>query len=121
MLDHSLAADRLSRGFDAGLLLELLSQPEIALRRALARAFKLTFGNFPKLFWMYLRISLVAWAGLALAAWVWFEWVRPEAGRVFFSARPSRALVMARHASVAAGQRDLLVSALPRHARPDGS
>jgi len=60
-----------------------VAESERAMRRALARAFKLTFRNFPKLFWMYLRISLVAWAGLALAAWVWFEWVRPE--RVEFS------------------------------------
>jgi hypothetical protein len=52
-----------------------VAEGERAMRRTLWRALKLTGRNFGSLFWLYLRISLVAWAGLALAAWVWVKFV----------------------------------------------
>lgn len=53
--------------------------------RTLAAAARLTRRNFGSLFWLFLRISLVAWAGLALGIWVWIRLVQPEAiGAAFF-------------------------------------
>src|SRR5579863_3135464 len=57
---------------------DAVAEDERAMHRALRRAFKVTFGNFGSLYWMYLRISLVAWMGLAAAIWVWVKVVRPE-------------------------------------------
>ncbi|HEV2176061.1 MAG TPA: hypothetical protein VGW33_02510 [Terriglobia bacterium] len=54
-----------------------VAEDERAMRRSLRRAFKLTFGNFGSLYWMYLRISLVAWIALAAAFWVWVKLVPP--------------------------------------------
>lgn len=51
---------------------------EHKMRRTMLTAFKLTFRNFGSLFWMYLRISLVAWAVLVVGFWVWVRFVRPE-------------------------------------------
>jgi hypothetical protein len=45
--------------------------------RAMGRAFKLTFGHFAPLFWMYLRLSVLAWAGAAVALCLWFKFVPP--------------------------------------------
>lgn len=56
-----------------------VAEGERAMRRTLWRALKLTLGNFGSLFGLYLRISLVAWAGVALAAWVWVKFVPAEA------------------------------------------
>ena len=55
-----------------------VAEGERAMRRTLWRALKLTAANFGSLFWLYLRISLVAWAGLALAGWVWVKFVPAE-------------------------------------------
>lgn len=45
------------------------------------RAFRLTFGNFASLFWLYLRISLLGWLAFAAGLYIWakmpparFEW-----------------------------------------------
>ncbi|HEX6503294.1 MAG TPA: hypothetical protein VF011_08600 [Terriglobales bacterium] len=42
-----------------------------AMRGSCIRAFKLTASNFGSLFWLYFRISLLAWLGLALGLWLW--------------------------------------------------
>jgi hypothetical protein len=55
-----------------------VAEDERAIRRALGRAFKITFGNFGSLYWLYLRISVVAWMALALLGWIWIRLVRPE-------------------------------------------
>jgi len=44
---------------------------ERVMRRTLAQAFRLTSSNFSSLFWLYFRISLLAWLGLALGMWLW--------------------------------------------------
>jgi hypothetical protein len=46
---------------------------ERAMRRTWLRAARLTFGNFGSLFWIYFRISFLAWLGLALALWIWVK------------------------------------------------
>jgi len=51
---------------------------ERVMRRTLAGAFNVTWANFRILFGIYARISLVAWAFLAGAFWVWIRLVRPE-------------------------------------------
>lgn len=61
-----------------------VAEDERAMRRTVWRALKLTLGNFFPLFWIYLRISLLAWAGLVAIAWVWVRWVRPESIGVSF-------------------------------------
>jgi hypothetical protein len=55
-----------------------VAEDERAMRRALGRAFKITFGNFGSLYWMYLRISIVAWLVMAALLWIWVRLVRPE-------------------------------------------
>jgi len=55
-----------------------VAEDERKMRRTMLTAFKLTFSNFGTLFWMYLRISLVAWAGLLVGFRVWLRFVRPE-------------------------------------------
>ncbi len=55
-----------------------VAEDERAVRRALGRAFKITFGNFGSLYWMYLRISIVAWLVMAVLFWIWVRLVRPE-------------------------------------------
>jgi hypothetical protein len=55
-----------------------VAEDERAMRRALGRAFKITFGNFGSLYWIYLRISIVAWLVMAVLLWVWVRLVRPE-------------------------------------------
>jgi hypothetical protein len=55
-----------------------VAEDERAMRRALGRAFKITFGNFGSLYWMYLRISIVAWLVTAVLLWIWLRLVRPE-------------------------------------------
>jgi hypothetical protein len=55
-----------------------VAEDERAMRRALGRAFKITFGNFGSLYWMYLRISIVAWLVMAGLLWIWVRLVRPE-------------------------------------------
>jgi len=44
---------------------------ETAMWRNAGHAFKLTFRNFRSLFWMYLRISLLGWALLAVGLYIW--------------------------------------------------
>jgi len=44
---------------------------ETGMWRNAGRAFKLTFGNFGSLFWMYLRISFLGWLVFAIGLYVW--------------------------------------------------
>jgi hypothetical protein len=55
-----------------------VAENEHASRRALARAFRLTRRNFGALFWIYLRLSFLAWVGSALLLWVWIRFVPAE-------------------------------------------
>ena len=42
-----------------------------AMRRAVVRGFRLTFGNFGSLFWIYLLPSIVAWVCMFVIWWIW--------------------------------------------------
>lgn len=44
---------------------------ETGMCRNAVHAFKITFGNFRSLFWMYLRISLLGWLVLATSLYIW--------------------------------------------------
>jgi hypothetical protein len=55
-----------------------VAEDERAVRRALRWSLKMTWGNFRSLYWIYLRISVVAWLAIALLLAVWVRWVRPE-------------------------------------------
>jgi len=46
-------------------------EEETGMWRNAGRAFKLTFGNFGSLFWMYLRISVLGWLVLAAGFYLW--------------------------------------------------
>jgi hypothetical protein len=61
-----------------------VAEDELAIRRSLARAFKLTFRNFGSLFWLYFRISVLAWLGLAAACWIWLRIPAERIGSTFF-------------------------------------
>ncbi len=53
-------------------------EDERGMTRTLIRALKLTLYNFGSLFWMYFRLSLVAWVGTLLALYVWVRFVSAE-------------------------------------------
>jgi len=55
-----------------------VAEGELRMRYAFVRGYKLTFGNFGVLIWIYLRILLATAVGLVLPLWVWVELVRPE-------------------------------------------
>jgi hypothetical protein len=61
-----------------------VAEDERAMRRALGRAFKITFGNFGSLYWIYLRISILAWLLMAGLLWIWVRLVRPESIAISF-------------------------------------
>jgi len=48
----------------------IVIEQEPAIRRSFVHAFKFTFRNFGSLFWLYLRISVLAWLGMAFALWL---------------------------------------------------
>lgn len=54
-------------------------EDERAMRRTLRHSFGLTFSNFSSLFWLYFRISFLAWLGLALGLWLWIRLSGPAA------------------------------------------
>jgi hypothetical protein len=61
-----------------------VAENEYASRRALGRAFRLTWRNFGSLYWIYFRLSFLAWAGTGVALWVWVRFVPAEGiGRSF--------------------------------------
>jgi hypothetical protein len=55
-----------------------VAENESAMGRALVHSLRLTLANFTTLFWIYLRISLIAWAFSAAAFWGWIKLVQPE-------------------------------------------
>jgi hypothetical protein len=55
-----------------------VAENERAMRRALVHTLRLTLANFTTLFWIYLRISLIAWAFSAAAFWAWIKLMQPE-------------------------------------------
>lgn len=55
-----------------------VAENEYAARRAVARAFRLTWRNFGSLFWMYFRLSFLAWAGTAFFLWIWVRFIPAE-------------------------------------------
>jgi hypothetical protein len=61
-----------------------VAEDDRAMGRALARAFKITFGNFGSIYWIYLRISIVAWLVMAALLWISVRLVRPESIGVSF-------------------------------------
>jgi hypothetical protein len=52
------------------------NRPKMA--NALVHAFRLTFSNLPALFWLYFRLSLIAWAGTVFAVYAWIKLVPPS-------------------------------------------
>jgi hypothetical protein len=46
-------------------------EEETGMWRNAGRAFKLTFGNFGSLFWMYLRISVLGWLAFVAGLYIW--------------------------------------------------
>ena len=48
-------------------------EDESAMARSCLQAFKVTFSNFGSLFWIYFRISLLAWLALAVGLWLWIR------------------------------------------------
>ncbi|HEY1401988.1 MAG TPA: hypothetical protein VF953_10395 [Terriglobales bacterium] len=46
-------------------------EEETGMWRNAGRAFKITFGNFRSLFWMYFRISILGWLVFAIGLYVW--------------------------------------------------
>ena len=46
-------------------------EEETGMWRNARRAFKITFGNFRSLFWMYFRISILGWLVFAIGLYVW--------------------------------------------------
>ncbi len=55
-----------------------VAENERKIRRALGKSFRMTFGNFGSLFWIFLRIAVVALAGSAVALWFYVRVIRPE-------------------------------------------
>jgi hypothetical protein len=55
-----------------------VAENERAMGRALVHALRLTLANFTTLFWIYLRISLIAWGFSAAAFAAWIKLVQPE-------------------------------------------
>jgi hypothetical protein len=56
---------------------------ERAMRRALKRAFGMTFGNFGAVFPLYLVPSVVAFAGMAVLLWIWAKVPSGDTGVAF--------------------------------------
>ena len=55
-----------------------VAENERKIRRALGKSFRITLGNLFSLFWIFLRIAIVALAGSAAAAWFYVQVIRPE-------------------------------------------
>ena len=86
-----------------------VAEDDRVMGRALMHALRLTLANFTTLFWIYLRISLIAWAFSAAAFWAWIKLVQPEWIGVSFLLGQAVLLVWLGHATLAAGQRNRVV------------
>ena len=58
-------------------------EEETGMWRNAGGAFKITFGNFRPLFWMYLRISILGWLVFALGLWIWTKMPAKHFGWTF--------------------------------------
>ncbi|HVB36771.1 MAG TPA: hypothetical protein VND42_05980 [Candidatus Acidoferrales bacterium] len=56
-----------------------VAQNEPRMRRSLAVAWRLTFGNFGRLFWLYFSIGVVACIGFGFGLWLWMYILPPTA------------------------------------------
>ena len=56
-----------------------VAQNERRMRRSLAAAWRLTFGNFRRLFWLYFSIGVVACVGFGFGLWLWMYVLPPAA------------------------------------------
>jgi len=57
---------------------------EKRMHKALRLSAKLVWRDFGSLFWLYLRISVVAWLVFAFGLYVWMMWLKPESTRLAF-------------------------------------
>ena len=55
-----------------------VAEDEHRMRKALRRAATLLGNNFLSLYWLYLRISLIAWIFFAVGLHIWMTHLRPE-------------------------------------------
>ena len=64
-----------------------VAQNERRMRRSLAVAWRITFANFGRLFWLYFSISIVACIGFGFGLWLWMYVLPPTAitGAFFLS------------------------------------
>ena len=56
-----------------------VTNDEYRMHRAIRLAARLVWRNFGSLFWLYLRISVVAWVGFGVALYVWMALLPPAA------------------------------------------
>lgn len=61
-----------------------VAEDETRMHRALRRAASLLLHNFGSLFWLYIRISLLAWIFCGLALHFWMYHLRPQATTAAF-------------------------------------
>ncbi len=61
-----------------------VAEGETGAWRCLRAAARVLFGNFGSLFWLYFRISFLAWLGEAILLHVWVHYVRPESVNISF-------------------------------------
>ncbi len=57
---------------------------EHGMLRTAVHSFRFTFSNFAPLFWLYLRISVLAWLGLFGGLWLWAHIPGSRSGLSFF-------------------------------------
>ncbi|HEY7096434.1 MAG TPA: hypothetical protein VH437_06915 [Terriglobales bacterium] len=61
-----------------------VAENERSMRRSLISAFRLTRQNLGSLFWIYFRISALAWIGLSATWWMWLHLPFQRTGTTFF-------------------------------------
>ncbi len=88
-----------------------VAQNERRMRRSLAVAWRLTFGNFGRLFWLYFSISIVACIGFGFGLWLWMYVLPPTAITGAFFLSQAMILWWLANAAVAAVERNAVVSA----------
>lgn len=57
---------------------------EHGMIRTAGQSFKYMFSNFGSLFWLYFRISFLAWLGLGIVLWLWAHIPGQRSGLSFF-------------------------------------
>jgi len=62
-----------------------VAEQEFAMRKTLFRAFRLTWNNFASLFWLYFRISFLAWFVLIFWLALWLHLSGAHMGRKFLA------------------------------------